>query len=339
MGIQTLEELKAQNAEEESAQQEEVVTDEAEAEDVESDEQPDIETESDDDVETEGGEDEEVEAWLQGDQPEEQEAEKSVPLPKHIEVRTKLKSTVKEQNSEIESLKAEIEQLKSQSVAPQLGDSIGPRPKRDDFYEHEDPDGAYEDALYEWRSQAEASKNQLEAQKQAQEKHQAQIQEAVASHYQRAEKLIEKHNIDASVYQQADRRMRQAIDDVAPGSGDAIFDSLLGQMGDGSEKVMFYVGSNPQRTDQLKSALMTDPSGLKAMRLIGRWEAEAITPKKKVTRAQKPAKRADGGTDTAASSEAKLKKQYAAAHAKGNYQQSINIREQAKAAGFNPNNW
>lgn len=339
MAIQTLEELKRQNEEDEAAQNNQEVLEESETEEVESEEFEEVEVSSDEQTEIEADEPEEVEAWLSAEE-DSGEEDKSVPLQKHIDVRTKLKGSLRERDSEIEALKAENERLKAatQSNAVQSG-GIGHRPKLEDFYDLDNPEEAYSDAMYNWRKKSEEFEQSAKAQEIAAERERERIGEAVNSHYQRAEQLIEKHGIDASIYQQADRKVRQAIDDVSQGSGDTIVDILIGKMDEGSEKVMFYVGSSQQRTDALKTALTTDPSGLKAMRLIGRWEAEAIAPKKKVTRAQKPAKRADGGSDTTAGTEAKLKKQYAAAHAKGNFNQSIKIREQARAAGFDPKNW
>ena len=336
MATLTLEELKAQNAAEEEVQQEEAAADEVEAEDTEEVESTKEVAESDEEAETEEEEVEEVEAWLQVEDESEEGDGQSVPLSKHIDVTTKLKGNLREKESEIDALKAEIEKLKTQPAAQSI--DIGKRPNREDFYEHDDPDGAYEDALYEWRSKSERIAQQAKAREESERQQMEQLKESVNSHYQRAEKLIEKHGIDASVYQQADRKVRQAID-AASGNGDVITDALIGQIGDGSEKLMLYVGSNSQRLEALKSSFQTDPSGLKAMRLVGRWEAEAIMPKKKITRAAKPAKRADGGTDTPAGAEAKFKKQYLAAHSKGDFNSSIKIREKAKAAGFNPKNW
>jgi len=103
--MQTLEELKAENAANANEQQPteaverpEIVEQELEAAD------------QDTDTEAQG---EEVEDWLKGD------SAQAVPLAKHVELKHKLKARLSEKDDELAQIKAELAQLKAGGVMNQ----------------------------------------------------------------------------------------------------------------------------------------------------------------------------------------------------------------------------
>jgi hypothetical protein len=108
-------------------------------------------------------------------------------------------------------------------------------------------------------------------------------------------------------------------------------------MGEGSEKVMFNLGRNPRKLAELKASLASDPNGLSAMMLLGKWSAE-LTPQKRKTNAPAPAKAASGGSKTG-NSDKKLKAAYDKAFSSGNTSKAFTLKREARKAGSNTRDW
>ena len=330
--MQSLEELKEENARleaeetEDSPQEEEVETEEEEAAEVVEEETEDL-AESEEETETET----EVESWMQSEDQDSQDDDVSDDSAIWATARKKYKAKSEKEkeahNEELARLKAEVEALKTQksTVTAPTG-----KPKRDDFLDSDDPDEAYVDAMFEWRNGHQAEQ-QTKAAQQAQQ--QAAINEMNASvdqHYDRAAKLAKANKIEPAVYQQSDATVRNTI-------GESITDALISKMGEGSEKVMFNLGRNPRKLSELKASLASDPNGLSAMMLLGKWSAE-LTPPKRKTNAPAPAKAASGGSKTA-NTEKKLKAAYDKAFKSGDTSKAFTLKRQAKKAGSNTRDW
>lgn len=334
MGM-SLEELKRKNAEEELEDQDKPkpeVEDEIDA----------VDDKSEDDAEPEGSEEapkteeEATEAWMQSDDQTSQDSE-VVPLNDLIKMRQKLKGKVSDRNEEIEKLKQEIESLKSSSSKPQAV-ATSTRPSRDDFLDAEDPDGSYIDALAEWKFSEQQKKIQSDSKQRQQDQFKQDLDKKVEDHYQRAAKLLDENKLNPEVYQAADSGFRRAFEDAFPRQGDAVADSVISQIGDGSEKLVMYVGNNGKRRETLKASLIADPSGMKAMRLIGKWESEMLEPTKRVSQAPSPAKQANGDT-TGTPGADRLKKLYEKAHSGKDAQKAFNIKREARAQKIDVSNW
>ena len=341
----TLEELKAENAAEEqrleeekaTQDQEEVIEAEDETEEVALNDESDLEPNGDEEKVEEGDTEEESEAWMQSDD-QGSEDEETVPLSVLTKTRSKLKGKVNEQASEIDDLKAQVAKLQAnnQSITASSPKSM---PKLEDF----DYDEAkFQKANADWiQSQIteqiqSASKQQEIAAKQQQAMRDT--QEAVDAHYTRAAQLAEKSNIEPELYQSADLKVRQVIDSVVNGQGDAITDVLIARLGEGSEKVMYYLGRNPKAQETLKSKLLTDPNGISAAIYLGSLHSQITIPQQRKSRATPPAKQIKGG-NTTPSPEGKLKKSYQDAHRRGNSQAAFDARREARAAGIDTSNW
>ena len=340
---QSLDELKAENAkaEEEAATKPQTVEVEPEAKAAEvipevvvadSGTQPDAETDAGETGKAE------VEDWMASD---ESNADEEIPNSAWKAAREKFKAKLgkanEEHDAEVARLRAENERLKNGAAPKQLN-----RPKREDFDEHEDPEGAYIEALTDFKleqnSAKQAAKTTEEGANQRQQAYQAEVDSSLDQHYERAAKLSEASNITAELYQSADKTIRTAIDAVRPGAGDMIVDGLIANLGEGSEKVFYSLGVNSAKRDKLTSLLTTDPSGIKAAMYLGTLKAELSAPNRKTTNAPAPAPNLQGDGATK-DPHKQFKKDYEKASAAGDVQGAFNARMAAKKAGANLKTW
>jgi len=337
----TLAELKEQNAAKEleaakppqaEAEEEEIVADE-------------VATDEPGKVAEPGGEDDTIESepWMLSDEQTSQEegGEKAFTGSDIAAAKRKLRAKLEKSNDEVADLRAEIEKLKTQRLAPAASHDSHQaikRPMLNDF----DTTDEYGEALDEYIEAKTLATVQKATNGQAQTAQQEQAKEAftaaVDQHYERAATLAEKYGITAEVYQQADLAVRTAIEQIMPNQGDLVTDQLINSIGEGSEKVMLYVGRNKGKTAQLQQALLSDPTGMKAVAFLGRMSGEVTAPKKRNSQAPKPATQLKGGSAVPVSAEAKaLRKTYQAA--KGNPQARYDARKAARKAGLDPSDW
>lgn len=326
--VKSLEELKRENAESEStteeqtaAVQEEIQEEAAEVE-TEENAEPAVAEQSD-------AEETEVEAWML--------AEEQAPANDGgftgsdiAAAKRKLRSKLtKQHESETAALKAEIDSLKAQmqgGVAPQAQASTQEAMPTLESCDYDDV--KHQQAVAAWVDKRISNQSQQTQQQQQQQQVATQLTEAVDSHYERAAKLSSEQNISPELYQQSDLAVRQAI------GSDEITDQLIARIGEGSEKVMYYLGRNPAARENLRSKLQSDPTGLSAMIMLGELKGQIATPSKKTSKARPPAKRADGGAAPANVGE-KMKREYGKADLQGR----ISIKRKAKAEGVDTSNW
>jgi hypothetical protein len=342
---QTLEELKAENAALEAANEDETTIPPQEVEE-DAEEAPEVEAAEVEEEESgevaEPNEDEttktEAEDWMQSDNPESQ-ADKKYSGTDLGNAKAKLRAKLeKKHNSEVEELKAENERLKQhQSPAP-----VKARPTREQFNDADDPEEAFLDAHTDWKleqntAKQAASTTQAEV-KRRQAETSANISKAVDQHYERASELADKSGISPEAYQASDLVLRQAVESVFPGGGDAITDALLASLGPGSEKVGFNLGVNAQKRAEFIQLLRDDPTGIKAGMYLGRQSEKLNAPSKRKTNAPKPAAQISG--DAAATSKVNAaKKKYDAAHKRGDLSEAFKIKRAAKREGANTLTW
>lgn len=340
--MKTLEQLKAENAETE------VKIDESlpKAEEVETEEEAGEEVAEEEDSPGEGDQPEtgetEPEAWMQTEEQTSDDDDKTVPLGALTSVRAKLKGRIGERDEEIERLRAENESLKQGHQAPaQETATAADMPKLED---HDYDDAKYQQAMTAWMAQQVQSQvakaTQASTQTAAQAEAQKSMEQAVDNHYQRAAKLAEESGITAELYQGADMAVRQAIESVRPKQGDQVADYFISQLGEGSEKVMYFLGRNKAAQDKLRSSLITDPSGISAALYLGELKSTVASPQKRVSRAPKPATEIKGDESGTVSNQAKrLLAKYKAAHKQGGGQAAYNAKKEAKAAGVDTSDW
>jgi hypothetical protein len=347
----TLEQLKEENAKleaEAAANPQEAVEDEPEAQDegleAETDDQAaelpaeEGESDADQDKPDEEGKEVEPEDWMKPDDDQTSSGSDRKFTDSDIAAaKNKLKAKLqRKHDEETEKLKARLKELE-QGKQPDLQ-----KPKREQFLDHDDPDEAFAEAVAEWKwnqknAESQAEKAAQDAERKRIERMQ-EVSQGVDEHYQRAVTLAEESGISAEMYQSADYRVRQAVDDVFEGAGDTIADALISNLGKGSERVFYNLGVNKTRLSELQSLLRTDPSGIKAAVFLGELKHDLTAPKKRQSNAPRPAPQADGDAAVTQSAKA-LKSKYDKAHAKGDSQTAFNAKREAKQAGVDTSKW
>lgn len=292
-----------------------------------------LDTDSTDDDKSE----EEVEEWMRdGDDETDQTGLESIPLHAHIRAKRKLKGRISEKDGEIESLKVEIEKLKSAKPTDKL--ELPKRPRRDAF----ETDDEYEDALDKYEDEKDNIKfNQLQQSsniRSSQEKAAKRIEHAVDTHYERAGKLLESSGITAEAFKAADQSVREAVETIMPKMGDAVVDQFISRLGEGSEKVFFRLGRSKALMGEFIGLLASDPSGLDAATFLGQQKAMLLNTTKRKSNAPSPDTQLSGG-ESAGEKGGVLKRRYQEAHKKGKGQEAWNAKREAKAAGIDVSGW
>lgn len=335
----TLAELKAKNAAEEEAEQETEVVEVEEQQDTKVTIAP-VETtieETEDDTDEEESED--VESWMQEEVATPDDGDSGFkPNREAAAVRKKLKAKLHEKDDELESLKAEIERLKSGSTtSPQTELK---RPKPEDFDYDEEAYNAAMDDYYDKRVDTKLeSKQSVQQQREAAERQKKALEEAVDRHYTRAAKLVEEGKVSEEKYTQADRAVRESFERIAKGNGDKIVDSLiktLDSLGEGSEKVFYQLGVNPAKMQEVANLFATDPTGLSTVAYLGKLQASIQSPTKRKSSAPAPSPELKGSGSTKSPGEALLKRYKKAGN---NVQARLDIKREAKRQGIDTRNW
>jgi hypothetical protein len=278
----------------------------------------------------------EVDAWMadEGDQ-----KPSDVPVSTHIRMKQKLKGRLTDSNEEVARLRAENEALRAGvQQTPKL--KVTPkRPRQEDFdtiLDHEEALSEYEDKMLEVRLETANTKVEI---KNAQSRAKANLEKAVDSHYERASKLIQDNGIDTEVYKQSDLVVREAVESIRPGIGDFVTDQIISILGDGSEKVLFYLGRNKNALNEFKSLLTDDPTGLKASLFLGQQRERLLNTKRKTSKAPPPDDDIRGDDSPTSANTSALLKRRQAAIKKGDLQAAYNVKKQAKAAGVDVSKW
>lgn len=275
----------------------------------------------------------EVEDWMKEDG-QESEGSDSVPLAALVKTRTKLKGAIREKDGVIDQLRNEIEELKRAQVNPVQQVSAIKPPRLEDYNFDEtkfaDAQAQYIDAQINARLNNVTQRSEVER-KQAQYKQK--LDESLSDHYARAEKLVKSAGITEEQYQAADTKLRLAIDQVMPKQGDAVADTLLANLGEGSEKVGYWLGCNTSAREELQRKLISDPSGLSAAMWLGGKARELSAPKQLKSNAPKPNTQLNGDGNTKDPHKA-LKDKLAKARASGDMQKVLDMKFEAKKAGI-----
>jgi len=341
----SLKELKAQNAEADESKDENLEDEQLKDEYIEVDpetEKP-IETEEveEDEDEEEAEDSETVEAWeLSEDSEDSQDGKKPGFIPnagaKALRLKNKaLKQDLRDNQGELEKLRAEIDALKMAKPAP-----VDDRPPTMEQYDYDE--AKYQQATLDYFNRQIdaklATQNQVTQQTQQQ---QAEIQareSAVDGMYDRASNLINEGKITVEKWKSADELIRDTLDVIVPGKGYEMADKIiasLSNIGDGSEKTWYYLGNNPTALNQLATSLKSDPTGLTLMGMLGRIQEKATKPvPKKRSEAPAPAKDLKGDNTIRKGSD------YHKAYKKSeDVAERISIKRKAKKAGVDTSKW
>lgn len=283
----SLEELRAQ-AEQEEAEQETEETEQPEPEESEVEE-----TEQESEFqETEQLEDLELE--LDGEpEPDQQKPSAEEAL---VHKLTKQRKKRQEVESENETLRQRLEKLESQlqgnsqPAAPQTPPQGNvAEPKMPDMY---DPgiDGdrdKYDAAVKKFWHDYQAFQNRHQQAERQQEQYREQVQQRTKALAERAAKFSRDHNVNVDRVAEALDKATSEIDRATKIDGSLA--TLLDSVGDGSERVAYYIGTNDSAMSRVKQLLEEDPNGFKAIAYMTRT-AEKLRPKhsKQVSKAPEP---------------------------------------------------
>lgn len=340
MEDKSLEELKAENAKTETAEEEQQSAAATETEEEEAATEDAQDTESEAETDEEEGAKPDVEDWMQSDeQASEGGGDKRFTDGDVAAAKRKLQAKLeKRHTSEVEELKRKIEALEKGRSTQQPADT-GQKPMPT-LEAHDYDEAKYQKAMQDWvvNNAQSVTKSTLEQQRQEERQQQQRqaLEQSVDSHYQRAATLAKEAGISDEVYQQTDLAVRQAIDSAMPGQGDLVTDQLISRLGEGSEKVMYYLGRNAGEREKLRTALTSDPSGLSAVILLGELKGRLSSPPKKTSKAPAPARRAEGGGTGGDGKVDKLRRAY---QKETDTQKRFDMRRKAKQEGIDVSNW
>jgi len=327
--VQSLEELKAQNAAEEAAQAQ------PEAEEIAAEEAPELEAEQPET--TEGGEVEEPEEdWLKEDSAEEEKKQSDlVPAAVLAETRRKLRGQVSEKDAEIQRLKSELDQVKASPAATSAQDldlEIAL-----ESWEYEGDNYARYKAELDARNarkimQAESARAQ---QAQQIEQQQREIAEQFNQHYDRVEALVASGKITVEKYKAAEANLVEKLNQMT-GAGEAVMKKFVASIGVGSEKVVTHLGTNSAAQQRLEQELKRDPSGIAAAIYLGglreKFNSAPVNKPKTAPAPDVPLK----GKAPATSSHYKA---YEKAVAADNPTAMLEAKRNARAAGIDTSKW
>jgi len=203
---------------------------------------------------------------------------------------TKQRKRAQKAESEVDSLRKEIDQLKQAmngQAAPQAQTSQPAQtapPEYPDLWSAEiNGDRVkHNEAMVKDTNELIAYNQTLAAPQQQAEKQQSDYQESIARKAtllsEDAVGFIQENKIKAEKVTDAIEVAKQDVDEAA--GLDGAFVHLLGSLDDGAAKVAYHLGRNEAARDKLKSLIKNDPSGLKAVSYL--TKLTNLKPKTKV---------------------------------------------------------
>lgn len=289
----SLEDLKAQ------AEAEEEVTEEAEEpetqDEPEEEEAEDAETEEGSSDEEEGDEAEEAETSedfeLELDGEPEPGQQKPSPEDALVYKLTKQKAKAKEYKTELEELKAELAALKAGTRQPQTqsrpqqpAQQYPPVPV---LYEDGiDTKEQYTQAYQRWMADCKAIDQRNAEADQQKSEYKRQMEEMTHNLAKRLGKFATEHKIKDERVISAAERATSEIDGATKIDGSLAY--LLDSVGDGGERVAYYIGTNDTAMTKVKGLLQQDSTGMKAIAEMTRM-AERLKPKHSSRTSKAPA--------------------------------------------------
>ena len=278
-----------------------------------------------------------VEPWMETEeeQTEEPEKEEAVSLKAFLKNKKKFKEREQAMAEELEQARRELERVKAQSFDKPTSTSA--RPKEWDY----ETDEEYQAAIDKWEDERLNEKLETFAQKkariEAEEREKQNVSAALDGHFERADKLIKESGISPEVYAAADATFRNSVETIMPGKGSAVVDVLISRIGEGSEKVSYYIGRNETARAKFQALMMEDPTGIKASIFLGEQKARltGAINKQKASKAPAPAPDVTGGR-VAVDGGAGLRKKYDSAKT---IQEQLDARRAARKAGIDVSKW
>lgn len=247
---------------------------------------------------------------------------------------TKQRKRRQEAETEAEKLRRELDELKARISGGQQPSQPAQQqpqgtPKFPDYYApgiDGDPE-KYDRAVKQFLADMESHKHSESQRNSQQEEYQRQIEEKTLSLATRAAAFGKEHKISNDRLVSAIERATGEIDSAA--KVDGALAHLLDSVGDGGERVAYYIGTNDNAMSKVKELLSGDPSGLKAIAHMTRL-AYQLKPKhaKRISAAPSPDEPLKG--DGSPASAKRLQEQYDKATEPG---ELLKLRQKARELG------
>lgn len=345
----TLDELKAQNAADEAAELETPIVDKT---DIVEDEYVEVveEIKADDTKAIDGDKSEdkvELESWqLTEESVDSEDDQKKKFVPNHEAARRRkqskaLRGELKEKDSELDTLRAELEALKggSQPVIQEVKKLT--RPTREQFDYDDDKYDIAVDAYHEQRidnklSSFNSDNTAATKAQNAKLAFQERQEKSFDSHYGEAQQLIDDGKISTGDFKDAESIVIQALEDSLPGNGQNTFNQLIVALGKDSAKIAFQLGKNPELLYKLQSELAIGDGGLSASRFLGGLQQRISTPNKKRSQAPTPGSKVAG--DSSGGKHAPLLAQYNKLN-EDDVKGRMTLKRQARSKGADTSKW
>lgn len=286
----SLEELRAQVEAEEAEATKEVIEEQAEPEEEEAEPEQAEEAELSDDFELE----------LEGE-PEPSQQKKVSAEEALIHKLTKQKKRAQAAESEVDTLRKEIEALKqsiSKPPQPVPVEHMG-EPKFPDMYDAgiDGDRDKYSKAVAKYLADMNKYNSRHSEAEQAQANRKQQLDEVTRNLAIRAAKFSTEHKVSVDRVADAIDRATTAIDSAVNLDGALAW--LLDSVGDGGERVAYHIGTNKAAEGHIVGLLKADPTGIKAAAYMARL-ADKLKPKasKQVSKAPEPDQPLQGDAST-----------------------------------------
>lgn len=332
----SLEDLRAQAEEVEEVQEAGQPEDELETEQPE-----DPEVESEEGGEPESAEEsDDFELELEGEPEPDQQKYDPVEVLRHklSRERKKKRQAREEADEKVKALEEQVKQLtqmlqgghQPQQPAPQARNAA--EPVFPDLYD----DGIngdrqkYDAAVKRYFADMQSYQKRHQEAEQAQNQNREQFESMTKQLAERAAKFASENKVKVDVVADALDKATSEIDQATGIDGALAF--LLDSVGDGSERVAYYIGTNANAMGKVKALLQQDPKGFKAIAEMTRM-VERLKPKhsKRISKAPEPDQSLKGDGSTASAKQ--LQQMYDKASEKSDMAKMREIKRQAEKVG------
>lgn len=247
---------------------------------------------------------------------------------------TKAKKQKKEAASRAEELERENAELKAKLMAPQapVAQPVQQAPQVIPFPDLYDPNingdkTKYSQAVHEYMQAVNNQGQQVAQQTQAQQQQAQRLSESATRLAEQSSRFIKDNKLNA---EKATDKIQAGINglDEALGLEGAALD-LLDTIGEGSEKLAYFLGSNSEALNKVKQLMSEDPRGFKANTWLTKSALKLTRKNSHISKAPAPDEPLAGDGSTATGS--KLQAQY---DKETDIKKLMELKRKARVAGI-----